>query len=111
MCVFGQVEEILGFQIYMTVSSTDMKKAWQGIVTSMDHVVVMEVVDGFEDLLDRLRGVFLCKLAVFADPVKKLSPCRQLGDDVVLILYSSRRQFHCILIPSAFPNTFDSNQS
>ena len=53
----------------------------------MNHVIVMKVVDGFEDLLDRLGSIFLCKLAVFADPVEKLSPCRQLGDYIILVLY------------------------
>ena len=53
----------------------------------MNHVIVMKVVDGFEDLLDRLGSILLCKLAVFADPVEKLSPCRQLGDYVILVLY------------------------
>lgn len=46
----------------------------------------MKVVDGFEDLFNRLRGIFLCKFAIFADPVKKLSPRRQLSDYVVLVL-------------------------
>lgn len=39
-------------------------------LTSVYHVVIMEIVDGFEDLLDRLGGIFFCKLAVFANPVK-----------------------------------------
>lgn len=46
----------------------------------------MKVVDGFEDLLDRLRSIFLCKFAIFTDPVKKLSPGGQLSDYVVLVL-------------------------
>lgn len=46
----------------------------------------MQVVDSFEDLLDRLRSVFLCELAIFADSVEKLSPCRQLGDYIIFVL-------------------------
>ena len=59
----------------------------------MNHVVVMKVIDGFEDLLDCLGSVFLCKLAVFTDPVKKLSSSRQLCDYIIFVLYSIRRQY------------------
>lgn len=52
----------------------------------MNHIVVMKVVDGFKDLLDRLGSIFFCKLAVFADAVKKLSSRRQLGDYIIFVL-------------------------
>lgn len=48
----------------------------------------MKVVDGFEHLLDRLGSISLCKFAVFANPVKKLSPRGQLGHYVVFVLYN-----------------------
>lgn len=57
-------------------------------LTSVNHVVVMKVVDGFEDLLNRLRSIFLCKFAIFTDPVKKLSSRRQLSDYIVLVLFN-----------------------
>ena len=57
----------------------------------------MKVVDSFEDLLDRLGSIFLCKLAVFADPVKKLSPRRQLGDYVILVLYNIKKSVQSCL--------------
>ena len=77
----------------------------------MDHVIVMKVVDGFENLLDRLGSVFLCKLAVFTDAVKKLSPRRQLCHYIVFVLYSIRRQYLHTQKSSAAFNTLDSNQS
>lgn len=46
----------------------------------------MKVIDGFEDLLDRLGSIFLCKLAVFADAIKKLSSRGQLGDYIIFVL-------------------------
>lgn len=93
MGVFGQVEEVLGFEVYMAVSSADMKQDDWEKVTSVNHVVVMKVVDGFEDLLDRLGSIFLRKLAVFADPVKQLSPGRQLGDYIIFVLYNINHQY------------------
>ena len=58
----------------------------------MNHVIVMKVVDGFENLLDRLGSVFLCKFTVFTDPVKQLSSRRQLCDYIIFVLSSIRRQ-------------------
>lgn len=52
----------------------------------MDDVLVMEVVNGLKDLLDRLGGVLFCELALVANTVKQLSAGRQLGDDVVFVL-------------------------
>ena len=52
----------------------------------MNYVVIVEVVDRFKNLFDCLRGVFLRKLAVFADAVEQLSTGSQLGDNVVLVL-------------------------
>lgn len=39
----------------------------------MDHIAFMEIVDGVEHLLDRLRSIFLCELSIFTDPVKQFS--------------------------------------
>jgi hypothetical protein len=52
----------------------------------VDDIVVVEIVDGVEDLTDRLGRILLRELALFADPVEQLSARRQLGDDVVFVL-------------------------
>lgn len=52
----------------------------------MHHVVVMEVIDRFKNLSDRLRSVFLCELAVLANSVEKLASRSQLSDDIILVL-------------------------
>lgn len=53
----------------------------------MDDVVLVEVVDGLEDLANGLRGILLGELALFANSVEQLAAGGQLGDDVVLVLY------------------------
>ena len=52
----------------------------------MNYVVIMEVVDSFENLFDCLRSVFLRELAVLTDAIKQLSTSSQLSDDVVFVL-------------------------
>lgn len=52
----------------------------------MDNTVLVEIVDGVEHLPDGLRGVLFGELALLADAVEELPACRQLGDDVVLVL-------------------------
>lgn len=54
--------------------------------TAVDDLVLVEIVDSGKDLLDSLGGVLLGELALLADAVEKLSACRQLGDNVELIL-------------------------
>ena len=56
----------------------------------------MEIVNGFEDLLDRLGSIFLCKFSVFADPVEQLPPSGQLGDYVVFVLHKIKLS---VLVP------------
>lgn len=70
----------------------------------------MEVVNGFEDLLDRLGSIFLCKFSVFADTIEQLPPSGQLGDYVVFVLYKINLSV-LVLLSSLNSNTFDSNQS
>ena len=82
----------------------------------MNHVVVVKVVDGFENLLDRLGSISLCKFAVFADPVKQLSPSGQLGHYVVFVLYDVKHEqsafIDIIASEIEFGSiTLDSNQS
>lgn len=52
----------------------------------MDDVVLVQVVNGVEDLPDSLRGIFLGELAPVANAIEKLSSCGQLGDNVELVL-------------------------
>lgn len=54
--------------------------------TSVDAVVLVEVVDCIEHLSDRLGSVFLSELALFANAVEELSSGCKLGYDVVLVL-------------------------
>jgi hypothetical protein len=46
----------------------------------------MQVIDSFENLLDRLRCVLLRELALVANPVEQLASCSELGDDVIFVL-------------------------
>lgn len=55
-------------------------------ITSVNNIVLMQVVDGTENLLDSLRGVLLGEFALFANPIEQLSSSRKLGDDVIFIL-------------------------
>jgi hypothetical protein len=57
----------------------------------MDDVVLMEIIDGIQDLLDGLRSVLLGKLALFTDTIEELSAGRELGHDVKLVLLRRRR--------------------
>lgn len=41
--------------------------------TSVDNVVVMKIVDSFQDLPYRLRTVLFCKLALLNDALKQLA--------------------------------------
>jgi len=58
-------------------------------LTSVHDVVVVKVVHGLKDLLHGMGSVFLCKLAILANPVEKLSASGQLSDNVVLVLHNS----------------------
>jgi hypothetical protein len=52
----------------------------------MDDIVLVQVVDGAQDLLEGLGGVLLGELAALADAVEQLAAGRQFGDDVELVL-------------------------
>lgn len=56
------------------------------ILTPVNDVVVVQVVDSIEDLADRLGGVFLCELSLLANAVEQLAAGSQLGHDVVFVL-------------------------
>jgi len=55
-------------------------------LTPVDDIVLMQIVDGTQDLLNSLRCVFLGEFALLANPVEQLSSSRKLGDDVILVL-------------------------
>lgn len=78
----------------------------------MDNVVLVEIVDCFQDLANGLRCIFFRESALFTDSVKQLSSGGQLGDDVVLVLrgeiVSSRP---CEDMEWVSKPTLDSNQS
>ena len=57
----------------------------------MNTIVLVEVIYCIKDLPDRLGGVLLSELALFANAIEKLSSGRQLGHDVVLVLRAVRR--------------------
>lgn len=57
-----------------------------GVRTAVDDFVLVEVVDGTEDLLDRLGGVLLRELSLLADTVEQFSAGGELGHNVELIL-------------------------
>ncbi len=52
----------------------------------MDDVVLVQIIDGFHNLPDGLRGILLGEPALLGDSVEQLSTDRQLGDNVVLVL-------------------------
>jgi hypothetical protein len=59
--------------------------------TSVDNILIMQVVNGFENLSDSLRGVFFCESTLFTNPVKEFSASGQLRYDVVLVLLCTDR--------------------
>ncbi len=76
-------------------------------LTSMDHVALVQVVDGVEDLADGLGRVFFGELALFADAVEELAARGQLRDNVPFILVHQRR----IEMSGGEEDTLDSNHS
>lgn len=52
----------------------------------MDNIVLVQVIDRFQNLLDGLGPVLLSKLALLANSVEQLSTSRELCDDVVFVL-------------------------
>lgn len=59
------------------------------VLTAMDDIVLVEVVNGFQDLSYGPRGVLFCEAALFADTVEQLTTGCELCHDVVLVLCPS----------------------
>lgn len=47
--------------------------AWSRVPTSVDYVVVVEVVDCLENLSNGLGGIFLGELAILADSIEQFA--------------------------------------
>jgi hypothetical protein len=54
--------------------------------TSMDNVLVMQIVHRLKDLLNGLGSILFCELSLVADSIEEFSSCGKLGNNVVLIL-------------------------
>lgn len=62
----------------------------------MDDSVLVEIINGSENLLDGLRGILLGELPLFADTVEQLSTGCELGDDIELVLGRSMLSAQCL---------------
>lgn len=54
--------------------------------TSVNDVLFMEIVNGFKNLFNCLRGIPLGELALVANAIKQLPSCSKLSDDIELVL-------------------------
>lgn len=61
------------------------KSEWAGR-TAVNDVVLVQVVDGAEDLFYCLRGILLGELSLVADTIEQLATSSELGDNVELVL-------------------------
>lgn len=75
----------------------------------MDDIVLVEVVDGFQDLSYGGRSVLLGEATLFADAVKQLSTSCKLCHNVVFVLRPD--QLVLQYVPTLVYLTLDSNQS
>lgn len=58
----------------------------------MNDIVLVEIVDGAQDLLNGLGGVLLGELALLANSVEQLSTGGKFCDDIVLVLQEDQSQ-------------------
>ena len=59
------------------------------VLTSVNDVLVVEVVDSVKHLANGLGSVLFSKLSLLANAVEQLAAGCQLGDNVVFVLYAS----------------------
>ncbi len=52
----------------------------------MDHILSVQVIDGFKHLMDGLRGILLCEFALLANAIEQFSAGSKLGNNVPLVL-------------------------
>jgi len=57
-------------------------------LTSVDNILLVEIVYGLKYLSDRLRRVLLRELALLTDAIEELSARCEFCDNVVLVLSS-----------------------
>jgi len=57
------------------------------LLTPVNHVAIMKVIDCFEDLPYGLRSVLLCELSFLAYSIEQLAASSQLCDNVVFVLH------------------------
>lgn len=81
---------------------------WFFSFTSVNDIVVVQIVHRLENLPYRLRSIFLSEFPVFANPIEEFPAGRKLCDDVILVLSSYQ---HGSLRIKRLLKTFDSNQS
>jgi hypothetical protein len=61
------------------------------MLASVDNVVLVQVVNGLEDLSDCFCGILFCEFTLLAYAIEKLSAGCELSDDIVLVLRSPVR--------------------
>jgi hypothetical protein len=61
-------------------------------LTSVDNVVLVEIVYGLKYLFDRFCGVLFSELALLTNAIEELSARREFCDDVVLVLSNILRR-------------------
>lgn len=72
--------------------------------TSMNDVLIMEIVHCFKNLFYRLRGILLSELALVANAIKQLPAGRKLGDEIKLVL-QIRQSWLRLLFLLGHPNS------
>lgn len=81
----GDVKKVLGLEICMVVRTRVFNTVLR-TRTPVDNIVLVEIVDGVEDLADGLSGILLGEPALLANTVEQLSSGSELGDNVVFVL-------------------------
>ena len=68
------------------MSAWEDSRKWIRLLTTMNNVSAVQVVDSLEDLLDGLRSILFSKLALIADSIEQLATSSKLSDNVKLVL-------------------------
>jgi hypothetical protein len=73
-------------------------------LTSVDDVILVEIIDRFKDLPDGLGSVLLGEFALLTNAVEQLSTSRQLGYNVVFVLRDVSFTAQHVLSPRSLPS-------
>lgn len=76
-----------GFRSVVINVSLTSNTVQRALRTSVHDIVLVQVINGVQDLLDCLRGVLFRKFASVADTVEQFSSRGQLGDNVEFVLW------------------------